>query len=116
GLDYSPTFINSNGEYTVSNQTAQNRGQNNNHQGAYVDDIVIGFAGRGEMVTQYTATPTTPRVPNATITALPTNPDTTDPQHITTGSFQLDIRRGQEYAAKATYSNVQYPYGSVDLG
>jgi hypothetical protein len=116
GLDYSPTSFNSSGEYFVSNQTAQDRGKNNNHQGAYIDDIVVGFAGRGEMVTQYTATPTTPRVPNATITALPTNPDTTDPQHITTGSFQLDIRRGQEYAAKATYSNVQYPYGSVDLG
>ena len=30
---------------------ARQRGMNNNHQGVFLDDFVIGFAARGEMVT-----------------------------------------------------------------
>ena len=58
---------------------------NNQREGVYVDDIVIGFAGRGEMVTYPTTQPPpqTPQfVPN------PVQPG----NEIDTGAYQLEIR------------------------
>ena len=52
------------------------RGQNNNYEGVYIDDIIIGFAERGEMdrapasttsFTTHTQTPTTPTTPTTPI-------------------------------------------------
>ena len=70
----------------------EQRGQNNDFEGFYVDDIIIGFAERGEMATGaqagqsdffYTELPTTQSVP----------------QKVLTGSYTLTIRRGTEFAA-----------------
>jgi subtilisin-like proprotein convertase family protein len=64
------------------------RGQNNNYEGWYIDDIIIGFAERGEMVTNAPAGVTgfdflrQPRV---------------DEPIVVTGSYQLEIRRGDEF-------------------
>ncbi|TWU03249.1 pre-peptidase C-terminal domain-containing protein [Neorhodopirellula pilleata] len=66
-------------------------------EGAYIDDIIIGFAERGELVTG-----SDPIDPNAAFvdfgdTAL-TSPDET--RRLTdTGSYQLEIRDASEYVA-----------------
>jgi hypothetical protein len=67
------------------------RAQNNNFEGVYIDDIIIGFAERGEMVTgasgnsSYVANP-----------ALPTFQGIPVTQNLV-GEYQLEIRRGQDY-------------------
>ncbi len=70
-------------QFTTFNSPA--RAQNNNFEGIYVDDIIIGVAGRGEMVlgqpggnTNFVADP------NATI-------------QIFTGPYQFEVRGGAEY-------------------
>ncbi len=83
------------------NYNAQLRAQNNAHEGVYIDDIVVGFAGRGEMVTGtynplLTAAPAVP--PVTTFTPLPVDLDFSDPQRISLGVFQLDIRPATQYA------------------
>ncbi|NLF08122.1 MAG: hypothetical protein GX594_09115, partial [Pirellulaceae bacterium] len=61
------------------------RGQDNNHEGFYIDNIVIGFAERGEMITQ---------APANTTTFTTEHLDTV----ISTGYYQLQIRGASEYA------------------
>ena len=65
------------------------RGQDNNHQGFFVDDIILGFASRGEMV--FNATGTSPE----SYIEDPARPDPLDP-NINTGLYNLEIRRGSE--------------------
>ena len=61
------------------------RGQNNLVEGVYVDDIVIGFAERGEMATGAAG--------NTTYTVNP-SAESTD---IDNGEYQMEIRRGTQY-------------------
>ena len=65
-----------------------NRSQNNQHSGFYIDNIIIGFASRGEMVTN------APSNTNFEFT-------TGEEAYVTAGSYQLEIRRGTEYASFA---------------
>jgi hypothetical protein len=60
------------------------RSQDNVHGGFYIDNIIVGFASRGEMVT------------NAPVN---TNFDYTvgEERYIADGSYQLEIRRGTEF-------------------
>lgn len=63
----------------------EQRAQANNFEGVYVDDFIIGVAGRGEMV-----------VGNAGgNTNFIANPDATN--QILTGPYQFEIRGGEEY-------------------
>ena len=103
GLYYSPVNRSDGG---ISNVDARQRGQNNNHEGVYIDDIIVGFAGRGEMVTGnfnpiagiFGGSPdATPGV--NTMSPVPVNNDFTSPQRLRTGVFELDVRRGTEYGA-----------------
>lgn len=65
------------------------RGQNNSYEGFYIDDVVIGFAERGEMVTgNFTA--------DATFTAQPLPADLSK-RAISVGPYQIEVRRAQEY-------------------
>ncbi len=66
--------------------------KNNSYEGVYIDDIIIGFAERGEMVTGAPASTT-----SFTFTAPPT-PDQGD-QMATIGSYQLEVRRGADYGS-----------------
>jgi parallel beta-helix repeat protein len=107
GLYYSPVSIN----LGISDVNARQRGQNNAHEGVYIDDVIVGFAGRGEMVTghfdpltQLSTDPPEEPAGVATFTPLPTR-DFIDPQRITTGTFQLNVRRGTEYGASVGGSN-----------
>ncbi|QDV27539.1 GEVED domain-containing protein [Aureliella helgolandensis] len=66
------------------------RAQNNNFEGVYVDDIIIGIAGRGEMVLGDTGN-------NTNFVA---DPDATN--QILTGPYQLEIRGGDAYGIPTT--------------
>ncbi len=99
GLYYSPVSS----SRGISDVAARERGQNNAHEGVYIDDIIVGFSGRGEMVSG-NFNPLSfedPEAPDAvqgdtSFTALPTR-DFSDPKRITTGPFQLTVKRGTEY-------------------
>ncbi len=75
--------------------TDERRGQNNAYEGFYIDDIIIGFAERGEMVTAASGTTTHFTLPSQT-------PELGDPWEQVTGAYQLEIRRGSEYADNVT--------------
>ena len=83
---------------TFNNNNAVQRGQDNAHQGVFIDNIVVGFAGRGEMVTGLnnprsdSTTSADPTIGVSTFTQLPADPDPADTKRITAGVFQLDIR------------------------
>ncbi|MEI7780428.1 MAG: fibronectin type III domain-containing protein, partial [Planctomycetota bacterium] len=70
------------------------RGQNNKFEGFYIDDIIVGFAERGEMVTGATAGQTA-FFDIGTPTSQSTPP--TIGQQVLQGPYQLEIRRGTEY-------------------
>jgi hypothetical protein len=67
------------------------RGQDNAHEGFFVDDIVIGFAERGEMVTG---------APGGQTDFFNTNTQAKDNSaQVLQGPYQLEIRHGTDYAA-----------------
>lgn len=71
------------------------RGLDNAHEGIYIDDLIIGFAERGEMVIGATANSTFIRNPQLSNVNLPTLfvPD----NEIKKGAYQLEIRRAEEF-------------------
>ncbi len=84
---------------------AARRGQNNNHTGFLIDDLIVGFAERGEMVTYPAAAPVVPTTPftdlysgfansraNQTAKIMPAPPVV-----VGNGTYQFEIRRGAEY-------------------
>ena len=78
---------------------AQTRGDKNNFEGFYVDDIIIGYAERGEMVTGATADQT------GFFDIVTPDPKTNfiNRQSLT-GAYQLEIRRGTEYGKQPVKS------------
>ncbi|RCS42139.1 hypothetical protein DTL42_20120 [Bremerella cremea] len=75
------------GREDAANSNAKQRGQDNLHRGVFFDDIIIGFAERGEMVT------------NATTNNAFIHNDDLRENELVTGEYQLEIRRGTDYAA-----------------
>lgn len=70
----------------------------NQYEGVYLDDIIIGLAGRGEMVTG--STPLTAAQQTSTTTDvynLPPSPLYTKQTY--SGNYQLEMQRGSEYGA-----------------
>jgi VCBS repeat-containing protein len=67
------------------------RAQRNNFEGVYIDDIIVGFAERGEMVTGTTRT--APTLPNSGFILNPHLPDS----HILDGPYQVEIRRSTDF-------------------
>ncbi|HEY2252854.1 MAG TPA: hypothetical protein VGH74_17405, partial [Planctomycetaceae bacterium] len=65
-------------------------GQNNNFAGWYIDDIIVGFANRGEIVTGATAN-------NTGFTPLPVNPAFGAPAQALVGPYELNVRGGEIY-------------------
>ncbi|WP_417386550.1 Ig-like domain-containing protein [Gimesia sp.] len=80
------------------------RGQNNTGEGFYIDDIIVGFAERGEMVTNA-------NVSTAFFDVYGTgNTESSNAANeLLTGSYNLEIRRGTEYGVlpDKTESNIQ---------
>lgn len=89
------------GGYFDTATTAQ-RGMNNAFEGMYIDDIIIGFAERGEMVTN--APNNSTFIDNPQIV----NRNNTNPyQDILEGAYDVEIRRASDYAS--TPSSVPNP-------
>lgn len=90
---------------------------NNNFEGTYLDDFVIGFAERGEMVTSANALPAAdpidpndPNDPNAQFIANGSRQLTNPPQpaqSTTRGAYQLEIRDGSEYITSSSISVIE---------
>ena len=83
---------------TTGNFGTAERGQNNDFEGFYVDDIMVGFAERGEMITGATAGQTA-------FYNLATPNSDTYPAQVPTGTYQLEIRRGTEYGEQPDASS-----------
>lgn len=82
---------------TLSNGFYTNNGLTNlDREGFYLDDIIVGFAGRGEMVTA-----ASPNVTDFFTTPAPVNEvgRPPPPSQVLNGPYQLEIRRGTEYGA-----------------
>ena len=75
------------------NPGSAQRGQSNTNEGFYIDDIIIGFAERGEMVTGAAA--------DAWGFSGVTGDNNANPgvTQILQGPYQFEIRRGTEYSA-----------------
>lgn len=78
---------------TFGDFSAANRGSNNAFEGFYVDDIIVGFAERGEMVSYPTGAAST----NSSYFTLPVDADPMAATEQLSGDYQLEIRRGEEY-------------------
>jgi len=76
---------------TFGNLGDNRRGTNNNREGFYIDDIIIGWAERGEMITAAAVDQTYFQVPQPPTSLML-------PQELLTGEYQVEIRRGFEYA------------------
>jgi hypothetical protein len=80
-------------EDQFGNFGAASRGTNNDHEGFFVDNIIVGPAERGEMVIN------APVNTNFFTTPTPQNLDPRNPvpTQVLTGPYQLEVRRGTEY-------------------
>lgn len=81
------------------------RGRDNNHQGIYIDDLILGFAGRGEQVLFANSSDAYVGVGSGT--------------DIVVGNYDLEIRQGRtpELAAPTPYpigSSTPDPVGRVE--
>ena len=78
------------GEFTGVGPHDAKAGQNNNFLGFMIDDIIVGTANRGEMVTGSAV--------DTSFFSLPQNPKVGWPKQSLTGAYELEIRQGQNYA------------------
>jgi len=110
---------------SFGNFNSLSRAQNNGFEGAYIDDFVIGFASRGEMVTR----PTVGLGSDGkyTVIAQPTNqdvfvnspisPNPNAPKPAAGGSYHLEIRPGVSYGTALTTYDLGFTIpGSVNAG
>ncbi|MCM2371638.1 GEVED domain-containing protein, partial [Aporhodopirellula aestuarii] len=76
-------------------------GFDNNHLGLFIDDIIVGYAERGEMVTNAPGTPTNAFVNLENIVGgrANVNRDSASLTNQLSGKYQLEIRRTGEFAA-----------------
>ncbi|MFN0053182.1 MAG: beta strand repeat-containing protein, partial [Planctomycetales bacterium] len=88
------------GDVTGVGATDARRARDNSHVGFYIDDILIGLAGRGEVSTASVAGQNTTYQPNPGI-----NADPNVPKQILTGPYQLEVRRGEEFGANVVPSD-----------
>ncbi|NCY01527.1 MAG: hypothetical protein EBX36_01105, partial [Planctomycetia bacterium] len=102
-VDAAGNLVNAFGD--TSNSTGQftntTRGQNNAFGGFQFDDVIVGFAERGEIVTGTTGAAA--EIGTFYNIATPTSA-TVAPQSLF-GSYQLEIRRGTEYGSQADPSS-----------
>jgi hypothetical protein len=85
---------------TTGDFSNANRGVNNDFEGFYIDDIIVGFTERGEMVTGAAASQTD-------FFALNTPPNSnTVPVQTLFGEYQLEIRRGTDHLVEGQVYQV----------
>ena len=94
------------GDYRMNNRfNLFERGQDNNYEGFYIDDIIVGFAERGELVTD--------AYRDGTDTGFDFAPEpqpTLFPEYpiVMEGSYQLEVRTGANYA-ESSEGGDSYP-------
>ena len=76
----------------VGNILSNHQAQTNDFEGFYIDDIIVGFAERGELVTGA-------QTDQTDFFNVPQNPTFGAPTQLLSGGYQLEIRRGTDYAA-----------------
>ncbi len=76
------------------NLRSSGRGQANTGEGFYIDDIIVGWSERGEMITGANVDKN-----NFTVPQPPAALDPPPPDELLSGAYQVEIRRGFEYAA-----------------
>ena len=82
------------------------RSTDNAHEGFYIDDIIVGFAERGEMVTSAIA--------NQGFFDIGTPTGTSEyPEQVLEGEYQLEIRRGTEYAEIISSTTPRSPFVEI---
>jgi hypothetical protein len=100
-------------EFSTGAITSPERGQKNGHEGFYIDDIIVGFAERGEMVTGAkggleTIPAADPALPPTIIdhssffTIGTPGPSDDVPAQYLMGPYQLEMRRGTEYGVNTS--------------
>lgn len=101
--------------------------RNNNYKGLYIDDIIVGSSGRGEIVTGPLTVAHDPVTGNIILDAFGQTipdfllssaffqtspvPNPGNPSQVLVGSYTLEIRRGQEYASS---TNALDPTTQID--
>lgn len=83
------------GPPSVTNYPGVLRGMDNAREGVYIDDIVIGFAERGEMITGSSANTTF--VPNAELLNPELPVGFVPHREVVLGPYQLEVRRSEAY-------------------
>lgn len=102
---FPPTFVSSQPgqdylfEDGFGNLKSNTRGTNNNHEGFYVDNIIVGAAERGEMVINAPVNTTFTDLYAPGTSTQPKNfdPNNPFPTQVLAGPYQLEIRRGTDY-------------------
>ncbi len=90
-------FANTTGDFSGSLRSRE-RGRDNVYEGFYIDDVIIGYTERGEMVTAAPAAGTGFfQIPDP---GPASGPDYTLSEQILSGPYQLEIRRGTEYGVQ----------------
>ena len=97
------------------------RAANNDHLGVFIDDIIIGFASRGELVAGTQPAPPPPPIdpndpnsppgpagPAVVFVADPSNPDF----QVEEGPYQVEIRRAPQYGIES--DGEQVIFGAFD--
>ncbi len=94
-------YANTTGSFSGDEQKSRERGRNNDYEGFYIDDVIIGYSERGEMVTGGEKSQTDFFNSEFFLNnkAVPSGPDYLAEQSLT-GPYQLEIRRGTEYGVK----------------
>ncbi|MEX0820208.1 MAG: GEVED domain-containing protein, partial [Pirellulaceae bacterium] len=83
----------------LTHATRSVRSEDNKHEGFYIDDIIVGFAERGEMVTGPNAPSVAQTTDLATIARVNRERDPDHNPEILNGRYQLEVRRAGEYAS-----------------
>jgi len=81
-------------------------GEDNDYEGFYIDDIIVGFAERGEMVTGALA--------DTTFVDTPKDNPPDAPAVYESGEYQLEIRRGTEIGSQPALDKSDIVIGTYD--
>ncbi len=96
------------GSQSIStNQINTRPGSNNNIEGVYIDDIVIGFAERGEVVLNAPINQNFDVLPEQRTFSFLNSQQPEFPNEILVGSYTLEVRTGTEYGVPEDYDPIR---------
>ncbi len=90
-----------------SNQINTRAGSNNAIQGVYIDDIVVGFAERGEVVLNAPSDRSFEVLPEQRTFSFNNLQQPEYPNEILVGSYTLEVRTGAEYGVPEDYDPIR---------